>query len=393
MEVSVENATSTSLSRRATSFRKYPSSPHPGNVHNSSRSKMPMSFKYASDGSGRDSYVCYNAGGLQASYFPGGKYNFQKTLRANHRIHDPRKPSPTSRRYNTQGSDKANSSSPDSRLMTDFDEWQSWNPALQTFDFKKMANLQKLQSERLAIPRDNGIYYKRYLQHKANLSFDGNLLSSFKKGRPEQLDKQNFSFERNRGLTLSTEAPTPTALRVKMTDSPNRLHVTANFAKDQKKLRKEIKSHKEEMLKEIKELRARSSKVYNKMQEQREYNKTLSPRNTVLQALAKNGLKEVYLQPERPKSGMGIIAALNQKIKGRETPLSTRDDSKPDSRPSSSFSRNQHFPKHKTQAFTKQSLFKENYLDQPLNNLEVLNGRKAATEKVSPRSKTVLSNY
>lgn len=101
---------------------------------------MPMSFKYASDGSGRDSYVCYNAGGLQASYFPGGKYNFQKTLRANNRIYDPRKPSPTSRRFNTQGSEKG-SSSPDSRMMTDFDEWQSWNPAHQTFDWKKMANL------------------------------------------------------------------------------------------------------------------------------------------------------------------------------------------------------------------------------------------------------------
>lgn len=74
--VSVRNETITSLSRLATSFPRYLSSLHRGNVQIVTSSKVPMSFKYASDGSGRDSYVTYNAGGLQASYFPGGKYNF-----------------------------------------------------------------------------------------------------------------------------------------------------------------------------------------------------------------------------------------------------------------------------------------------------------------------------
>lgn len=100
------------------------------------------------------------------------------------------------------------------------------------------------------------------------MSLDGKLLSSFKNGRPE-LDNSGFSFEKHqlKRRTVLTEAPSPTSLRVKMADSPNRLHVTANFSKNSKGLRKDIINHKDEMLKEIKELRARSSKVYNKMQE------------------------------------------------------------------------------------------------------------------------------
>lgn len=34
---------------------------------------MASSFKYISDGNGRDFYITYNSGGLQAAYIPGAK--------------------------------------------------------------------------------------------------------------------------------------------------------------------------------------------------------------------------------------------------------------------------------------------------------------------------------
>lgn len=51
--------------------------------------KAATSFKYVSDGSGRDFYVTYNSGGLEAAYVPGQKHPvsaFFDSLRRNQRI-------------------------------------------------------------------------------------------------------------------------------------------------------------------------------------------------------------------------------------------------------------------------------------------------------------------
>ena len=40
--------------------------------------KEATSFKYISDGSGRDFYITYNSGGLEAPYIPGMKFSDQK---------------------------------------------------------------------------------------------------------------------------------------------------------------------------------------------------------------------------------------------------------------------------------------------------------------------------
>jgi hypothetical protein len=43
--------------------------------------KEATAFKYISDGSGRDSYILYNSGGLHVEYFPGNKHEFAASLR------------------------------------------------------------------------------------------------------------------------------------------------------------------------------------------------------------------------------------------------------------------------------------------------------------------------
>ena len=51
--------------------------------------KTATSFKYVSDGSGRDFYVTFNSGGLEAAYVPGAKHpnaTFFMSLRNNEKL-------------------------------------------------------------------------------------------------------------------------------------------------------------------------------------------------------------------------------------------------------------------------------------------------------------------
>jgi len=51
--------------------------------------RQATSFKYRSDGSGRDFYITCNSGGLEASYIPGQKHpssSFFQSLRNNAKI-------------------------------------------------------------------------------------------------------------------------------------------------------------------------------------------------------------------------------------------------------------------------------------------------------------------
>ena len=51
--------------------------------------KSASSFKYISDGTGRDFYITFNSGGLEAPYIPGCKHplsTFFESLRKNNRI-------------------------------------------------------------------------------------------------------------------------------------------------------------------------------------------------------------------------------------------------------------------------------------------------------------------
>lgn len=42
--------------------------------------KEARSFKYVSDGSGRDFYITYNSGGLEAPYIPGATFSDHKFI-------------------------------------------------------------------------------------------------------------------------------------------------------------------------------------------------------------------------------------------------------------------------------------------------------------------------
>ena len=82
-----------------------------------------------------------------------------------------RKRSTSNKRLKRRGSDGSNS--PEAQLKTDFEDWQQWNPALNSVQMKRMQNHQRLQSERLSIPRDCRFYYKRWREQNGggNQSF------------------------------------------------------------------------------------------------------------------------------------------------------------------------------------------------------------------------------
>ena len=62
-------------------------------------------FRYPSDGSGRDSYILYNSGGLHADYVPGGQHHtFYNSLRKHEKLPDVRKRSNSNKRFKKRNS-------------------------------------------------------------------------------------------------------------------------------------------------------------------------------------------------------------------------------------------------------------------------------------------------
>ena len=69
----------------------------------------------------------------------------------------------------------------------------------------------------------------------------------------------------------------------RLADSPNRLHVSAALGiESESNLKKEIRRHKESVLKEIREIQAGSARKYKQIEQQRELNRALSPRNELI---------------------------------------------------------------------------------------------------------------
>ena len=98
----------------------------------------------------------------------------------------------------------------------------------------------------------------------------------------------------------------------RLADSPNRLHVSAALGIDsESNLKKEIRRHKESVLKEIREIQAGSARKYKQIEQQRETNRALSPRNEQISIREKYGILAPMEHRPKQEGAMPLRSVTN----------------------------------------------------------------------------------
>ena len=125
--------------------------------------KAATSFKYVSDGSGRDFYVTFNSGGLEAPYIPGSKHpiaNFFESLRNNNRILKYK------RHMSPREREQIKRSKSIQKILVDRLTWS-------TNKWKEMSHIYKRTS---SFRRNNFELEKRSISNRSDSNSRGNLL-------------------------------------------------------------------------------------------------------------------------------------------------------------------------------------------------------------------------
>ena len=182
--------------------------------------------------------------------------------------------------------------------------------------------------------------------------------------------------------------------RGRLADSPNRLHVSAALGiESESNLKREIRKHKASVLKEIREIQAGSARKFAKINQQREINRGLSPRNELVSNRDKYG----SLAPMDHRVKHDIIPRSVTNIGEREKQQSRSQSPNEVPVSGSGFKRRLTalVPSSKTNAFTKTEEDERDLRDiekEIMEHKEVV-VRKNEKRSISPRAQTVMAHY